>query len=76
MNLLAHIITRSPPSMNLRAHGATSLDPSLASQHDNKNKKSSWLQRYRLRRPPGRTPLSPGVRLHSDPLSQGLSSGG
>jgi len=31
MNLSAHIITCSPPSMNLPTHGTTSPDPSLAS---------------------------------------------
>jgi len=41
MNLPAHIITCSPLSMNLPAHGTTSPDPSLTSQHDNENKKST-----------------------------------
>jgi len=31
MNLPAHTITRSPPSMNLPAYGTTSSDPSIAS---------------------------------------------
>jgi len=46
MNLLAHIITCSPPSMNLPAHGTTSPDPSFTSQHDNENKKSTL--RYKV----------------------------
>jgi len=41
MNLPAHIITCSPPSMNLPTHGTTSPDPSFTSQHDNENKKST-----------------------------------
>jgi len=41
MNLLAHIITCSPSSMNLPAHGTISPDPSLTSQHQNKIKKST-----------------------------------
>jgi len=31
----------SSPSMNLPAHGTTSPTPSLTSQHDNENKKST-----------------------------------
>ncbi|QCE11388.1 hypothetical protein DEO72_LG10g2621 [Vigna unguiculata] len=80
MKFPAHIITCSPPSMNLLAHGTTSLFPSLTSQHDNENKKSSWLQRYRLslpkrcqatilRRLLGGTTSSPDTRLLPDPLS-------
>jgi len=41
MNLPAHIITCSPPSMNLPAHGTASPDPSFTSQHDNENKQST-----------------------------------
>jgi len=41
MNLLAYIITCSPPFMNLPAHGTTSPDPSVTSHHDNENKKST-----------------------------------
>jgi len=41
MHLPTHIITCSPPSMNLPAHGTTSPDPSLISQHDNENKKGT-----------------------------------
>jgi len=44
MNLPAHIITCSSPSMNLPTHGTTYPDLSLTSQHDNKSKKSSWLR--------------------------------
>jgi len=41
MDIPAHIITCSPPSMNLPAHDTTSPDPNLTSQHDNENKKST-----------------------------------
>jgi len=39
MKLPAQIITCSPPSMNLPAHGTTSLDPSITSFHKNKQHK-------------------------------------
>jgi len=39
MNLPAHIIMCSPPSMNLSAHGTTSPDPSIASLLERKKHK-------------------------------------
>ena len=42
MNLPAHIITCSPPSMNLPAYGTTSPDPSLTSRHDNETRKAHY----------------------------------
>jgi len=41
MNLLAHIITCSPPAMNLPIHDTRSPDLSLTSQHQNKIKKNT-----------------------------------
>jgi len=43
MNLPTHIIMSSPPSMNLPAHDTTFPDQSFTSQHNNENKKTSWL---------------------------------
>jgi len=79
MNLSAHIITCSPPSMNLPAHGTTFLDPSLTSQHDNKNKKNTLhYTKYILKLVLG-IPMLPRicplvVQLYEPPHSQHLSS--
>jgi len=68
MNLLAHIITCSSPSMNLPAHGTTSPDPSIASLHKITHKQAidnsviAWrslsVARQNLPRPPGGTCLT------------------
>jgi len=47
--------------MNLPAHGTISPDPSLTPQHDNENKKNSWLQCYRLALP-GKNPTQTAWR--------------
>jgi len=43
MNLPTHILMSSPPTMNLPAHDTTFPDQRPTSEHDNENKKSSWL---------------------------------
>jgi len=74
MNLPAHIIMCSPPSMNLLAHGTTSPDPSLTSQHDNENNKSTLhYTRYILKLDSG-IPMLPQtyplvVQLYEPPRS-------
>jgi len=62
MNLPAYIITCSPPSMNLPAHGTPSPDPSITSLHKSNP---------HLHRPPGGSSLSPGTRPLPDPLFHG-----
>jgi len=71
MNLPAHIIMSSPPSMNLPANDTTFPDRSFKSQHDNENKKSSWLQHYRLALPKRRK----GTILHRPPGGKSSSLG-
>ncbi|QCE10731.1 hypothetical protein DEO72_LG10g1962 [Vigna unguiculata] len=86
MNLPAHIIMFSPPSMNLLAHGTSSPDPSPTSLRTD-NTRNHCLQHCRLAlpkrrqakilcRPPGGTPLTPGAKPHPNPLFQSLSPGG
>jgi len=70
MNLPAHIITCSPPSMNLLAHSTTSSDPSIASLLKRNSHKfilqcNAWrvlAARRNQRKSPGGTPLPPSAR--------------
>jgi len=47
MNLPAHIITCSPPSMNLPAHGTPSPDPIIAPLRETTHA-NHWQQHYLL----------------------------
>ncbi|QCE14451.1 hypothetical protein DEO72_LG11g1451 [Vigna unguiculata] len=81
MNLPAHIITCSPPSMNLSAHGTSSPDPSITSPLKN-NAHKSQLQRYCLAQPkprqakPAQTAwqdiFAARRQIRSEPLFEGL----
>ena len=79
MILFAHIITCSPPSINLPAHRTTSSDPSLTSQHQNEIKKSTLhYTRYILKLVSG-IPMLPRtcllvVQLYEPPRSQSNST--